>query len=419
MSHGQHEATSIFILSLRTVVVSLLCAGMFTAIPLAQGQNYSILHTFTGYSGGGEPIAGLTMAGPGNFYGTTAEGGSQDAGTVFNLRRAGSGWILTLLYSFQGGVLDGSVPDGPVTIGPDGSLYGTTYEGGSVECAEGCGIVYKLAPPANFCRSASCPWTEAVLYYFHKADGAGPAEARLIFDQAGNLYGTTYYGGTSGWGTVFKLSPSSGTWPETVLYNFGGGVDGFFPWSGVIFDSAGNLYGTTESGGANSAGTVYELSPIGSGWTKSTLFSFNGGSQGDGAVGGVVMDAKGNLYGGTISEGSQGGGTAYELSPSNGQWNFTLLAALPAAYEGPLDSPTLDAAGNVYLTSKQALGNGAVLEVSPSDGGWQLNVLHAFDGSDGSWPTGGVILDASGNVYGTTSLGGPNNGNGVVWEITP
>jgi hypothetical protein len=140
----------------------------------------------------------------------------------------------------------------------------------------------------------------------------------------------------------------------------------------------------------------------------------NGGSQGGGPTGGVVMDAQGNLYGSTIS----GGGTAYRLSLSNGQWNYTLLAGLPAAFEGPLDAPTLDAAGNVYLTSKQALGDGAVVEVTPLDGGWQLNILHAFSGSDGSWPTGSVVLDANGNIYGTTSLGGKSN-NGVIFEIMP
>jgi uncharacterized repeat protein (TIGR03803 family) len=415
---GSQPATSNFHSSL-PAVLRFCCRFIFATAILAQAQTFTVLHDFTGYAGGSEPTAGLTMAGPGNFYGTTTYGGSQDAGTVFNLRRAGSGWILTFLYSFQGGYSDGANPDGPVTIGPDGALYGTTYEGGSLRCAIGCGIVYKLTPPASFCRSASCPWTETVLYFFQDTDGAGPAEVKLIFDQAGNLYGTTYYGGTNGWGTVFELTPSSGKWSETVLYNFGGGEDGFFPWSGVIFDSAGNLYGTTESGGANAGGTVYELSPTGSGWTKSTLLSFDRQSQGDGGVGGVVMDAQGNLYGATISGGPQNGGSVYQLSPSNGQWNYTLLAALPYAYEGPLDSPTLDAAGNVYLTSRQALGNGAVLEVSPSDGGWQLNVLHAFDGSDGSWPTGGVILDASGNIYGTTSLGGSSGNNGVVWEITP
>jgi uncharacterized repeat protein (TIGR03803 family) len=390
----------------------------FTAV-MAQAQTYSVLHDFSGYAGGSEPVAGLTMAGPGNFYGTTAYGGSQDAGTVFNLRHAGSGWIVTFLYAFQGGYSDGAEPDAPVTIGPDGSLYGTTYEGGSARCAPGCGTVYKLTPPPSFCRSASCPWTETVLYFFQDTDGAGPAGGKLIFDQAGNLYGTTYYGGTNGWGTVFELTPSSGSWTETVLHSFSGDEDGFFPWSGVISDSASNLYGTTESGGANSAGTVYELSPSGSGWTKSTLFSFDGQSQGNGAVGGVVMDAQGNLYGATTSGGPANGGTAYQLSFSHGQWNYTLLAALPQADRGPLDTPTLDAAGNVYLTSEGAPGNGTVLEVSPSGEGWQLTVLHAFDGSDGSWPTGSVIFDANGNMYGTTSLGGTNGNNGVVWEITP
>lgn len=418
-------AASVFDIRLQVRIAALIfltvLATFLVIAPAAQAQTYSVLHYFTGGADGGAPIAGLTMAGPGNFYGTASGGGNQENGTVFRLRYTGSGWVVTTLYSFQSGYGDGSGPKAPVTVGPDGSLYGTTYNGGSSLCASGCGIVYKLTPPPAFCRAVSCPWTETVLHYFQGTDGSGPAAAQLIFDHAGNLYGTTYDGGTYGWGTVFELSPSNGSWTETVLYSFGGGRDGFFPWSGVILDSAGNLYGTTESGGEE--GTVYELSPSESGWTKSILFAFGGRDQGEGAVGGVVMDGQGNLYGSTSSQGSQGGGTAYQLSPSNGQWNYTLLAALPqVSLNGPLDSPTLDAAGNIYLTSEQVLNNGAnngaVFEVSPSDGGWQLNTLHTFSGSDGAWPTGSVILDAAGNLYGTTSIGGHNNW-GVIFEITP
>jgi uncharacterized repeat protein (TIGR03803 family) len=382
----------------------------------AQAQTYTVLHYFTGGGDGSAPVSGLTMAGPGNFYGTAAYGGYEESGTIFNLRQVGSGWILTPLYTFHN--LDGSQPEAAPTIGPDGNLYGTTFRGGSSACVLGCGIVYKLTPPANFCRSTSCPWTETVLHYFYSTDGAYPGYGKLIFDRSGNLYGTTGSGGANGLGTVFELTPSNGSWTETVLYSFSSDADGYLPYSGVIFDSTGNLYGTTQNGGPNGNGTVYELSPTGSGWTKSILLSFGGGNQGGGPRGGVIMDAQGNLYGSTASLGPQGGGTAYQLSPSNGQWNYTLLAGLPAAAEGPWDSPTLDAAGNVYLTSYQALGNGAVVEVTPSDGGWQLNTLHAFSGSDGAWPTGSVILDASGNIYGTASIGG-NDNNGVIFEITP
>ena len=404
-----------------TLIFATALAALLALAPAAQAQTYTVLHYFTGGEDGGAPVAGLTMAGPGNFYGTSSEGGIQENGTVFHLKYTGSGWVVTTLYSFQGGYRDGTGPKAPVTVGPDGSLYGTTYNGGSPLCSGGCGIVYKLTPPPTFCRAVSCPWTETVLHYFQGADGSGPAAAQLVFDRAGNLYGTTYDGGTYGWGTVFELSLSNGSWTETVLYSFAGGRDGFFPWSGVIFDSAGNLYGTTESGGEE--GTVYELSPGGSGWTKSILFDFDGRDQGAGAVGGVVMDAHGNLYGSTYEQGALGGGTAYQLSPSNGQWNYTLLAALPqVSLNGPLDSPALDAAGNLYLTSEQVLNNGAnngaVFEISPSDGGWQLNTLHTFSGSDGAWPTGSVILDADGNIYGTTWVGGHSNW-GVIFEITP
>ena len=377
MTRQQRFATLIFDTNRRTRIIRLLCAAFFATTVLAQAQTYTVLHYFTGGGDGSEPIAGLTMAGAGNFYGATAYGGSADGGTVFKLRQAGSGWVLSTLYNFQGGY-DGAEPDAPPTIGPDGSLYGTTYEGGS-GCGIGCGTVYKLTPPANSCKSASCPWTKTVLHFFQSssgADGAFPGYGKLIFDQAGNLYGATSAGGTNGFGTVFELTPSNGSWTETILYSFSTYEDGFLPYSGVIFDSVGNLYGTTQNGGAYSHGNVYELSPTGSGWTKSTLWSFDGSvNQGAGATGGVVMDAQGNLYGRTISDGPQYGGTAYQLSPSNGQWNYTLLAGLPPADYGPLDAPTLDAAGNVYLTSKGAPGNGTVVEVTPSSGGWQLNIL--------------------------------------------
>jgi uncharacterized repeat protein (TIGR03803 family) len=417
MGYQRKNAALILDISLRKLV-RLLCAGMFATTILAQGQTYTVLHYFTGGGDGGGPVAGLTMAGPESFYGAAAYGGFEENGTVFNLRQVESSWILNPIHTFQGG-FDGADPEAAPTIGPDGSLYGTTYEGGTAPlCGIGCGIVYKLTPPANFCRLASCPWTETVLHRFHLTDGAFPGYGKLIFDRAGNLYGTTSGGGANGLGTVFELTPSNGSWVETVLYSFSSDLDGYLPYGGVIFDNAGNLYGTTQNGGPNGNGTVYELSPAGSGWTKLILLSFDGGNQGGGPTGGVVMDAEGNLYGSTIADGPQGGGTAYRLSLSNGQWNFTLLAGLPSAFDGPLDAPTLDAAGNVYLTSKQALGNGAVFEVTSSDGGWQLNVLHAFSGSDGSWPTDSVVLDASGNVYGTTNVGGDGNW-GVVWEIMP
>jgi uncharacterized repeat protein (TIGR03803 family) len=391
----------------------------------AEAQTYTVLHNFSGGGDGREPYAGLSMDRAGNFYGTTVYGGnlnncdlSYGCGVVFKLAREGSGWVLSALYTFQGGA-DGETPYAGVTVGPDGSLYGTTELGGMLTgcVGVGCGTVYKLTPPATVCKAVSCPWTKTVLYEFNGADGDEPLYGNLIFDQAGNLYGTTEAGGAYGAGTVYELTPSNGVWTESVLWSFTGGDDGRAPCSGVTFDSAGNLYGTTVFGGTNQAGNVYELSPSGSGWTEKTLFSLDGVYEGYESIGGVAMDHQGNLYGTARFEGAQGGGTAFQLAPSDGGWTYTLMQAF-SGIAGPVDTPTLDAAGSVYVTSTFTGGNGGVFKLTPSNGGWNSATLHSFNGNDGSAPVGGVILETNGNVYGSTANGG-TDGKGVVFEITP
>ena len=401
----------------RTIAAMAVAVLILVAATPAQAQTYTILHNFTGYGDGGDPWAPLTMDAAGNFYGTTQLGGSAGYGVVFKLSHQGAGWILSTLYTFQGGE-DGAYPLGGVTLGPDGSLYGTTNAGGVGCNPEGCGTVFKLRPSAAVCRAASCPWTETVLYRFTGgSDGAYPSLENLIFDQAGNLYGTTAQGGINRQGLVFELIPSNGHWTENVLYRFTGNGDGLIPAGGVTFDNAGNLYGTCaySSGGG---GTVYELSPSGAGWTEKTLHSFVQ-SQNDGfePSGGVVIDAQGNLYGTTEYGGYYQQGTAYQLSPSNGNWNFTLLHSFEGN-EGPGDTPTLDAAGNVYGTSQYSGGDGLVFELSPYNGGWNYSNLHVFDYSDGYLPYASVIFDRQGNLYGTTSEGGSDFA-GVIFEITP
>jgi len=195
---------------------------------------------------------------------------------VFKLTHRGSGWALNTLYSFRGGQ-DGAFPEARAIIGPDGALYGTTAGGGGGSCTQyyysGCGTVFRLAPPASACKIALCPWTETVLYRFTgQTDGASPTLGDLLlFDQAGSLYGTASLGGSSnctqGCGVVFKLTPSNGGWTETTVYSFTG-PDGAWPFGGLIFDAAGNLYGTTESGGSYNYGAIYELMPSDSGWNE-------------------------------------------------------------------------------------------------------------------------------------------------------
>jgi len=386
----------------------------------AHAQSYTILSNFTGQAAGALPYDAVTMDVAGNLYGTASHGGSgigqSGNGTVFRLSRSGSGWVFTLLYTFQGGS-DGAVPESGVVFGPDGALYGTTTAGGGNGCGEnGCGTVFKLTPPTGVCKAASCPWSEVLLYRFVGApDGAFPAYGNLVFDQAGAIYGTTAYGGSSGYGTVYKLTNSGGTWTESVLYAFTGGPQAY-PFAGLVADELGNFFGTTFGYGYGQ-GSVYELSSSGSGWIYQTLSTFSGQGEGAQPTGGVSIDQYGNLYGTTTGGGPYGGGMVYELMPSQGNWTFVLLQGLQF-YAIAWDTPTLDNEGNIYGTAAFTGGPGEVFELRRSGGGWSFRILHTFTGSDGYLPFGSVTVDSNGNLYGTTYSGG-SGGGGVIWELSP
>ena len=424
--------------------VAFAALALVLLLPGAQAQTYQVIHDFTDEQDGATPLVGLTMDRSGNLYGTASSGGyfggncySAGCGTVFKLAPRGSGWVFTPLYLFQG-TDDGQMPYARVVFGPDGRLYGSTDEGGNPCYGAGCGTVFSLAPPAPACKSVLCPWTETVLYRFSGPDGAHP-QGDLIFDRAGNIYGTTVAGGNTSCsggiggtcGTVFKLTPSNGGWTESVAYAFTGDNDGFEPRGGVILDGAGNLYGTTAQGGPPQGGglpngTVFELTPSGSGWSKSILFTFELYGDGVGPVG-LVFDGSGDLYGATPGGGANKGGAVYELIPSNpGNWTFEGIYSFQPE-GGPEAALTLDAAGNLYGTQIEGggSGHGAAFKLTPSDSGWTYSSLHDFTlGSDGGYPSGSIIFDANGNIYSTTQSGGigPCNygyGCGVVFEITP
>jgi len=195
-----------------------------------------------------------------------------------------------------------------VVFGPDGTLYGTTIYGGGGSCLGGCGTVYNLKPPPTACKTALCPWTETILYRFTNGqDGASPG-GDLVFDQQGNIYGMDF-GVANDPGAVYELTRSGGTWTERTLYHFSGGADGAQPYGGVTFDPSGNIYGVTRVGGAYSLGTVFQLTPSGSGWTENVLYSFQNGSDGEEPLAGLILDGAGNLYG-TSSDGGTGGGVS-------------------------------------------------------------------------------------------------------------
>jgi uncharacterized repeat protein (TIGR03803 family) len=416
----QQIGASIFDFSLRAGKAALVALGIFvtilTVVSTAHAQTLSVLHTFNHV----QPDAGVTLDAAGNLYGTTNYGSG--AGVVYKLAHKGSGWVFSPLYSFRGHN-DGAGPMGGVTLGRDGNLYGTTFGGGQFDA----GTVYKLSPPPTFCRSVLCPWTETLLYQFTGgADGDEPV-AGVTFDAAGNLYGTTEAGGTNNYGVVFKLTPSSSGWTESVLYRFAGSPDGQYPSSALIFDDNGNLYGTTFAGGERRAGTVYQLRPSGSGWTEQVIYGFQSSTDGE-APSGIVRDPEGNLYGTAPVGGPGNEGTIFELMPSDGNWTFSVLYSPMPGGSGsqPVGMLARSSSGTLYGTffyggifeSCGGEGCGSVFQLSPSAGGWVYTSLYEFTGGDdGGEPNGGLILDSAGNLYGTTS--GEVLGYGSAFELAP
>jgi uncharacterized repeat protein (TIGR03803 family) len=360
------------------------CGTVFELTPGARGSwHEKVLHSFHNDGKDGyNPAAALIFDTAGNLYGTTTDGGMFTGcpppfgcGTVFELTPGAHGkWTEKVLHSFRCGRTHtgGCNPAAGLILDTAGNLYGTTAGGGTASAC--CGTVFELTPAANG------KWTEKVLHGFDcNTEGCGPV-AGLIFDTAGNLYGTTFYNGAHFAGTVFELTPgSNGQWTEKVLSNFDQAGDQ--PAAGLIFDKAGNLYGTTSGGGAHFAGTVFELAPGSNGqWTEKVLYNF-GNSSGDGAspYAGLIFDATGNLYGTT-----EGGGIGSGCPP------FGLC--------------------------------GTIFELTPgTNGQWTEQVLHTFDssGKDGWSPQASLIFDKAGNLYGTTRQGGVTVKAGTVFRLTP
>ena len=397
-----------------SVLTLTILVAMATAIPTSHAQTLNVLHNLEIGMGGSNSMAGLTMDRGGNLYGTT-NGGN---GTVFRLSPKNGGWIFTTLYEFQGGQ-DGSGPTAPVTIGPDGAVYGTTLFGGGGSCVGnyGCGIIFKLTPSASTCHMALCPWTETVVYRFAQGpNGVGTPWGTVSFDAAGNMYGQAFNGGTGSSGAIYKLAPSGGSWIFSVIYNYTGGYDGAGPTSGLTVDRAGNLYGTAFYGGAYGFGTIFELVRGGAGWTFNVLYAFQGANDGGKPFAGVVMDNAGNLYGDNQYGGVRHFGVVYQLSHTGSGWTLTPLYSSVGSFTVDV---TLDSAGNVYGTTYAGGidSAGSVFELSNSGGTWTETDLHSFTGLDGALPYSTAILDASGNLYGTTTSGGRYD-EGVVWQIT-
>ncbi len=392
-------------------VAALFCALTVIATPSMQAQTLHVLFT-NSYPPGGD-LSGITLDTAGNLYGTIYYGTPE---SVFELKRDSPNWVFQPLYYFHY-LNDGHAPYAPLVFGPDGALYGTTIQGGYYGYL-GEGTVFSVRPSHNPCESTICLGSEIPVYWFGGAknanDGYFPNE--VMFDSSGNLYGTTLHGGRYQLGTAYELTPTQNGWTEVIIDNFSGNGGPENPSSGLTFDAAGNLYGTAAGG---AYGVVYELVRSGQGWTEKTLYSFQGGNDGAYPVGGLVFDAAGNAYGTTAGFYQSQPGTVFELSPqSDGSWSETVLYVFPG--NGPVADLVKDSAGNLYGTTPGMPGtnpdhNGMAFKLSQTGGVWNFTQLYEFTGgADGAFPGGRVAIDSAGNIYGEC-VASP----GTIWELTP
>jgi len=400
----------------RALALASVLLLTLASTPPARAQTYTLLYSFQCQPDGSNPQSTLLVDPSGNLYGTTSSGGTYVSGTLFELSPE---WVETILHSFAGGAEDGAQPEHTALLRDGaGNIYGVTPFGGNHDS----GVVYKLSPTA----------AETILHQFAPGSSGTEPFGGLLRDQTGNLYGTTYGGGDlscgggGGCGTVFELTSPSGQ--EKVLFSFppgpnGPGLYGQLPEAGLVRDSAGNLYGTTTTGGnPQSRGTVFELSASGQ---ETVLHEFTGGPDGSFPNAPLVRDSAGNMYGATPFGGGRNYGTVFKIA-SGGQYsvlhNFTTRqgGVYPA---GPVAE---DAAGDIFGVTENggtglcqggfANGCGAIFKLSPSG---SEQVLYNFLGEpDGQYPLAGVTRDSHGNLYGTTSEGGAY-GCGTVWKFTP
>ena len=440
---------------------TLAFATLATAAPTS--DNHSNLWNFTAGIDGASARGDLLVDSVGNLYGTTSTGGAFNNGGVFEATTARPGAAtLTPLYSFSGAT-DGAVPSAGLIMDSQGALYGTA----SLDGPGQFGTVFELTPP-----TPGGVWTETTLFGFPGgAQGATPVGS-LVFDQAGALYGTTQWGGANNFGTIFKLTPpagGTGAWTETILWNFTGGADGGNPVAGLVFDSTGALYGTAKTGGANNAGTVFQLSPgANNSWTQATLWAFTGGADCATPTGTLLQDGAGGFYGSAeyggpinadcdqarypyygetnqassyaanaayITPGGNGCGVIFDLRPAaNGAtpWTQTVIWTFDAGLDGANPVAGLLAGPNGTLfTLSTEYGNtfwGTEILLTPPSSGtaWSATQLASFDGKgEGFYPHGTPVFGPLGLLYGTTTVGGKywthitNYGYGTIFYSTP
>ncbi len=400
----------------------ILTVGTLILAAASYAGTENTLHGFqpsTGYA----PTSGVIFDGAGNLYGTAYYGGSTacegvGCGVVFKLTPVGGGaWTYTEIYTFTGGA-DGSHPESSLVFDAAGNLYGAT--GGEYFRGE-FGTVFKLSP------NSDGSWSFILIHAFGGGiDGMEPYS--LIIDEAGDLYGTTLRGGASNAGTAFSLTPTSGgNWKEILLHTFTGCMDGAYP-TGLLLDSSGSLYGTTQLGGTacypGGVGGVFKLTTrTGGGWQATVLHRFSGGADG-GYPGSLTFNSAGDLYGvastgGNISNcQNYGCGLVFRLTQgSNGGWNESILHKFNGGNGLNPEAIIFNSSGTLYGTTKSG-GSGFGLVFSLNPNGTE-NIIYQFgEGSDGGGPVGPLIFDQAGNLYGGTEQGGPSD-SGVVYEVTP
>lgn len=403
--------------------LSFIAAILLGSIPSAGAVSEQVLYAFTLASG----VApnGLTFDRAGNIYGTTSENG----GLVFELSPSALGWTEKILYSFTGGS-DGSAPTGSLIFDAAGNLYGTTAAGGSGCYPTGCGVIYELSPsPTGWNEIVLYTFTGGTDGHFPIGTLATDGQGNLY--GVASYGGDT---SSCSCGTVYRLSRTASGWKFNVLHSFAGGNDGAEPNAGLLKYS-GSLYGTASMGGNPvctgfpfpGCGVVFRLSPSAGGGVNYQVVYFFGQTAADGAYpfSSLIADSAGNLYGTTLGGGTAGGGTAFKLSSASQGWQESTLYSFGATGDGydPAAPLALDSLGNLYGTTQFGGGpgdHGIAFRLTPhSDGTWVETLLHAFTGGlDGQNPSSGLVIGRGPGLYGSTSAGGSTFSAGVVYEIT-
>jgi uncharacterized repeat protein (TIGR03803 family) len=400
------------------VVALVVAIALNAAVARAAEKVIATFNPAQGYSS----RSGLTIDAEGNLYGIINGGGINNCGSVFELTPGQNGtWTESIIFSFKGCQFPAPIPGGTMVLDKEGNLYGSGQSG-----TGSSGAIFELK------KSSSGAWSEGIIHTFTTSEGSPNGD--LTWDDSGNLYGTTSLDSTGFNGEVFELTPqSNSSWKETILFTFPAPDGAGIPCAGVTFDGSGNLYGPTYFGigGESTYGAIYELSPQSSGPWKFTLIHNFTASDGGSPYSRLVFDSNGNLYGtGLYTDNNPLFGEVFELIPgSDGTWTEKTIHTFASGRDGanPVGAPVIDASGNLYgATTSGGIGCnaslcGVVYKLSPQSGGtWKETIVHPFESAgDGSQPGAGLLLDSSGNLYGTTSHGGSRYGYGTVYEITP